>query len=340
MTDSFSISRVKRVDKEGVYEAYRDWPRLAQQGLKVEFDPPKKKFWRVVVMGMGGSASGGDILTGWIRARGTGEMSVCKGHIPFHEMSDTLAIVYSASGQTRETLEMLKTAVERNATVVSISSGGKILELSESLGVPHVTMPRVLAPRYVLPFVLFSCFAITNKALELNCEAEATAAIKEMNTLSETIDVESRSGSNDAKRLAGLLLRRVPAIYGTTVTRGAAIRFKNALNENAKEHALVDVIPELFHNEVESWEFPSHGFVPIFLRHSHEEDTMRKRVDSMVELLRRMRRRPVEFRGRGPNSLAELVTMVYELDLVSYYIAVALGRDPLPTKLLDALKNS
>lgn len=339
MPDRLSLAKVKKRDEIAVYEAYRNWPKLAQQGLRIEFDPPKKKFWRVVVMGMGGSASGGDILTGWIRTKGTGEMSVCKGHVPFHEMSDSLAIVYSVSGQTRETVEMLKTAVQRNATVVSISSGGRILELSKSLGVPHLTMPPVLAPRYVLPFVLFSCFAIANKALELNCESDALEAIREMQALSEEIGMEDGSAMGGVRRLARLLLRKVPVIYGTTVTRGAAIRFKNALNENAKEHALVDIIPEIFHNEVETWQFPSRGFVPVFLRHSLEEEYVRRRVDYMIELLKEMHRNPVEFSGEGTNSLSELVRLVYELDLVSYYLALSLGRDPLPTTFIDRLKN-
>ena len=340
MPDPFALSRLKKVDKDAVYKTYEDWPKLAQEGLEIPFEAPRKRFWRVVVMGMGGSASGGDILSGWIRATGIGEMSVCKGHIPFHEMEDTLAVAYSVSGQTKETLEMLKTAVKRDATVVSISSGGRLMELSRRLGVPHLRMPHVLAPRYVLPFILFSCFAITNKALNLGRESEAVAAIGDMKALSQEVDIQNNAPTNEPRRLAGLLLHRVPAVYGTTITRGAAIRFKNALNENAKEHALVDVVPELFHNEVESWESASHGFVPLFLRHSHEEATVRRRVDAMVELLQRMHRKPIEFRGRGSNDFSELVTMVYMLDLASYYVAVGLGRDPLPTRLLDRLKNS
>lgn len=38
---------------------------------------------------------------------------------------------------------------------------------------------------------------------------------------------------NSARKLAGLQLR-VPALYGTTITRMAATDFKNALNENVK----------------------------------------------------------------------------------------------------------
>jgi hypothetical protein len=38
--------------------------------------------------------------------------------------------------------------------------------------------------------------------------------------------------------------------------------------------------------------------------------------------------------------LSQLMSMTYRLDLASYYLAVALGRDPLPTSLLWQLKDS
>jgi hypothetical protein len=32
--------------------------------------------------------------------------------------------------------------------------------------------------------------------------------------------------------------------------------------------------------------------------------------------------------------------MVYHLDMTTYYAAIALGRDPLPTNLIDELKRT
>ena len=339
MPDPFSIQRVKDVDKSRIYESYRDWPSLAQKGLDAHFDLPRRKFERVIVLGMGGSAAAGDILTGWLRAGGKGEMAVCKGHVPYLDLKDTLAIVSSVSGQTKETLAMMKTAIDRNASVVSISSGGRIQEVSKKAGVPHIEVPKVPAPRYGLPFMLFSSFAVTNRALALGREAEAASAVSEMKKLSREIDVESESTKNEAKKLAGLLVEKTPVVYGATATHGVAIRFKSVMNENAKRHALVDQMPELFHNEIESWEDPSEEFVPIFLRHSTDATSDSERADVMVKLLAKRGRESLEIRGRGSTSLGELVTMVHELDLVSYYVAIGLGRDPFVMKLMDELKN-
>jgi glucose/mannose-6-phosphate isomerase len=339
LKDPFSFKDVKEVDKSKIYAAYRAWPSLAQRGLEARFDLPKKEFSRVVVLGMGGSAAAGDILTGWLRAGGKGEMAVCKGHVPFHDLKGSLAIVSSVSGQTKETLAMMKTAIDRHASVVSISSGGRVREVSESSGVPHIEVPKSPAPRFALPFMLFSSFAVANLALGLGREVESADAVREMKKLSKELDAESGTSNNEAKKLATVLMTKTPVIYGSTATHGAAVRFKSVLNENAKRHAMVDMMPELFHNEIESWEDPDGGFVPLFLRHSTDERSDADRAEAMIKILARRGTESIEIRGRGATSLGELVSMVYELDMVSYYLAIGLGRDPFVMRLMDELKN-
>ncbi len=117
------------------------------------------------------------------------------------------------------------------------------------------------------------------------------------------------------------------------------IRFKNALNENAKKHALFDGIPDAFHNDIEAWEDPSEEFIPIFLRHSAEGERDRARQDRMVDILAESGRRPIQITGRGESNLAKLVTMAYRLDLTSYYTALGLGRNPALTKFIDRMKE-
>ncbi len=339
MPEPFSSAQLSTVDRSHVYRAYRDWPKLAKQGSEVEPELPQGKFKRVVMLGMGGSAAGGDIVAGWLRSTGIGEMAVCKGYIPFLDMSGSLAIACSASGQTAETIMMMKKAMERGAKLVSVSTGGTVKEAALAAGVSHIEMPQALAPRYALPFTIFATLAITNKVLGLGCEEEAADALSEMTAVSTRIDIDSPLTANPSKGLASRLLSKTPAIYASTVTRGAAVRFKNVLNENAKKHAVVDVIPELFHNEVETWEHEA-GFVPVFLRHQLEEVADGRRTDTMAQMLSDLGRDPISFKGSGRTGLAQLVSMVYELDMASYYVAVELGRDPLPTKLLDKLKQA
>src|SRR5207245_3746468 len=146
-------------------------------------------------------------------------------------------------------------------------------------------------------------------------------------------------GRNPSKRLAACRLNSVPKIYGSTVSRGVAFRFKNALNENAKKHAFADSTPEILHNEIEAWDGDSKGFTPVFLRHSREPHSEGRRIDSMIRMLRASRVKTVEERGSGETPLGELSTLTYVLDFASYYVAIESGRDRYSTPLLDGVER-
>ncbi|HUK74819.1 MAG TPA: SIS domain-containing protein, partial [Nitrososphaerales archaeon] len=119
-----------------------------------------------------------------------------------------------------------------------------------------------------------------------------------------------------------------------------AYRFKNALNENAKRDASADASPELFHNEVETWETPERKMVPIFLRHTAEPKYERVRMDSFVDILGMKGIRCLEIWGKGKGNLAQLVTLDYQTDFATYYAAILRGVDPSSIKLIDRLKSA
>jgi glucose/mannose-6-phosphate isomerase len=200
-------------------------------------------------------------------------------------------------------------------------------------------IPKVLAPRYMLPFIIFSTLSVLNNALSLGCEEEAETAFSAMESEGSEIQISSAAPKNKAKSLAVKLLDKTPSIYAPEVAHGAGIRFKNALNENSKKHAHFGGFPDAFHNEIEAWEDPRTDFAPVFLKHSSESDKESARVDKMVRILAKAGNSPIQVMGRGTSSLAQLTSMVYKLDMVSYYIAIGLGRDPFPTRLIDAMKK-
>jgi hypothetical protein len=98
-------------------------------------------------------------------------------------------------------------------------------------------------------------------------------------------------------------------------------------------------MPELFHNEVEAWEDPSEDFVPVLLRDSMEGKRESSLAEAFAEMLSSMGKDPVLVRMEGKNYLSRLMTMVYELDMTSYFIAIGNGRDPFPNPLITRLKK-
>ncbi len=339
MLDPFSLSRVRQADKGEVHSTYEGWPSLARKGFASSVRVRSKGGQRVCFLGMGGSAAGGDIVAGWLHGRDGVDVEVFKGEYPSKGMKDTLAIACSVSGETGETIRMMLEAASQGASVVSMSTGGTLMAESKRLGIPHILMPKVLAPRYALPFIVFSSLAVLEEALDLGSSREAEGALSEMESYAPVLGIKSPTEENPAKKMALLLLEGTPVIYGWETTRGVGVRFKNALNENAKKHAQFSLLPDALHNDIESWEDPLPGFVPIFLRHSNEGKWGTGKTLAMMALLRELGKAPVEVRGRGGSSLSQLVTMAYELDMASYFVAVGLGRDPLAVPMIERLKQ-
>jgi glucose/mannose-6-phosphate isomerase len=340
MRDPFSPEKVKKVDAMNVEETYSNWPELARAGLKTSSGLERGDYRKVYVLGMGGSAAAGDLLASWLLCRHGIETEVCKGVIPASEMSGCLAIVCSASGMTEETISMMKTAMERHATLVSTSHGGRLAAESKSRGVPHVQMPEIVAPRYMLPFMVFSCLSAVDSALGLDSVAEAEGAISGMRRLWNKIEPCVPPEDNPSKEIALRLMKKTAAIYGTHSTRGVGIRFKNEMNENSKKFACYVEMPELFHNEIEAWDNPREDFVPVLLRDRMEGKRDSRLADSFAEILSSMKKGPIQVRMAGDNYLCRLMTMVYELDMVSYFVAIGNCRDPSPTPLIVRLKKT
>jgi glucose/mannose-6-phosphate isomerase len=339
MRDPFVPSLLSRVDRSDVYSSYAEWPDLAARGYSSDAYKPRGAHRRLAVLGMGGSASAGDIISSWLAARGGPETAVYKGSVPPMDMKGTLAIACSASGGTAETIQMTKAALANGADVVGVSSGGRLREVVEGAGMAHIPVPDAKAPRYMLPFMLFACVGVVNAAFGLSADGEVRDALASLGRVWAGARAEVSPPLNASKALALGLWKRTPKVYGTRVTRGVGVRFCNAVNENAKQNAFFEEAPEALHNDVETWETPHPAFSPLILNCSADDRALAAGLGLFASALRRKVAAVLTAEGeRGP-PLTELVSLAYRLDMASYYMAVARGVDPLPTRLLTSLRH-
>ncbi len=332
------ISRsIRLIDSMGVYRAYEAWPSYAEQSLRQRAEI-EGRFERVIFLAVGGSAAAGDIISDWLTMCGGPEFSVFKGVLPDANLDRALVIACSTSGNTEETIEVAKRAAKRGATMVTISGGGKLRQLAKR-GAVHIEIPIAMAPRYTLPNTLFATLAILRESGLLGTLAnELDDGVGSMRKMGREIATTVPESKNPAKKIARALVLSTPQIYGSSLTRGIVFRFKNSLNENAKMHAHADSTPELFHNEVESWDKGGAGLVPIIVRHKYEPQRDRERLEMFIELLRTKEISPIEVRGDGSTRLGLLTSLMYKLDFASYYAAVLRRIDPYPIPTIDRLK--
>lgn len=286
----------------------------------------------VTFCGMGGSGIVGDIAKTWLEHRGCkvpalsyrgyGLPNCVKGE-------EHLVVCVSYSGNTEETLSNFKEAMERQATVICISSGGKLKELAQSSGVLHLEIPSGYAPRYALGFMLSKVLAV------LGIDREELEDARE--NLKANYEEIKKKGEEIAQKLFGY----VPVIYSTPLTEAVGFRWRTQINENAKTLAYTAVLPEMHHNEVVGLENAQIrercSFVVMFDPKDHER--IRRRVDITIKILKDMGVVPIVIGGDGNSFLARTLYLIHVGDWMSYYLAGRYKFDPLPVKTIDAIKE-
>ena len=159
---------------------------------------------------------------------------------------------------------------------------------------------------------------------------------------------EHSSGSpNIAKQLARKLAGRIPVVIGADFLEVSARRWAAELNENAKQWAFHEALPEADHNLVSGLGAPAaaRDLLQVVLLDSfavHERKPPAGAADGAApdrsgdRAQRGLGRRG----GRGPEYVRGHAPRVLPGRLDSLYLAMLNGVDPTPMEAIDALKAS
>jgi glucose/mannose-6-phosphate isomerase len=255
---------------------------------------------------------------------------------------EQLVLAASYSGNTEETLSAYDDALERGAPRLVATTGGALAERARRDGAPVIPLPGGFQPRAAVGYGLVSALeaaALAGAGPSLREEVEAAAA------LAETLAAEwGPDGAEDgeAKALARTLHGTVPVVVGAELTAPVAYRWKCQINENAGLPAFSSTLPEADHNEVVGWP-GANGLGPfssVFLDDpaSHPRNAVRSELTATEA---GAGARVVErITARGDTPLERLVSLVLLGDLVSLYLAVLAGTDPVDIAPIDRLKAS
>jgi glucose/mannose-6-phosphate isomerase len=297
----------------------------------------------MIVAGMGGSAIGGRLAVAAIGPRVRRPLAVADGYaLPGWAGPDTLVLCSSYSGATEETLSAYDDAAARGAPRVVATTGGPLAERARRDGVPVIPVPGGFQPRAAVGYSLVAALetaAASGVAPSLRGEVEAAA------TLAAALAAEwgpDRPEDGEAKALAGRLHGTVPVIAGTEAAAAAAYRWKCQINENSGLPAFASALPELDHNEVVGWPAARElgRFSAVFLEDpdAHPRNVLRTELTAAhatawTDVVERVA-------PRGETATERLVSLVLLGDLVSLYLAVMRGKDPVTIEPIDALKQA
>lgn len=335
-----------RLDPGGMLDAVRSFPDHLEQGwaLAAELRAPHRVdgLDHVLVLGMGGSAIGADLLRTYAAPGARVPVSVCRGYgLPGWVNERTLVIASSYSGDTEETLEAFSAAVARGAAIYAVTSGGQLLARAHDMDLPHVVLPGGLQPRAALGYSFAALLRI----------AETIGLIEPVaSELHETTDLlrdgASRLGREGSRafEIADLIRDRIALVYtGAGLLEPVGLRWRNQFQENAKQLAFGNAFPELNHNEIMGWEHAPEAirrnFAVIVLRDRDDHPQIGKRMDITRELLAPRTGAWTEHEAREERPLARMLATLQLGDFVSVRRAYDAGTDPTPVETIQRLKR-
>lgn len=320
--------------------------QFQQVSFQAEVKNPEhdgREIKHVVIAGMGGSALAALQVKSWLAGDLAIPFEIVRTYdLPAYVGHNTLVIASSYSGNTEETLSCLKQARERGAQVAVTASGGKLVDEARENNIAYTQVPARVQPRMAVIYnlralvtLLVHFGVVKNERLE---EIADTATWLE--EVSKEWTKEVTVGKNLAKQLALLAVGKTPVFYAGNLMAPVAYKWKISWNENAKNIAFWNELPEFNHNEFIGWtSHPIEKPFAIFdLISSFEHPRILKRFEISDRLLsgRRPKAHTVELQGE--TVLKQMLWANVLADFTSIYVAILNGADPTPVDLVENLK--
>jgi glucose/mannose-6-phosphate isomerase len=335
---------LERLDPHNARKVLSEFPAQCRRAGTLTSEPALRadRPRVVVVAGMGGSASSGDLLAAYAAETVDVPILVHRGYgLPALAGPHALVIASSYSGDTAEVLSAFDVAVARKVPVAAVTAGGALAQRAAAVGRPRVTLPPGLMPRMALGYLFFPALPLlAGCGVHVAAPGEVDEALAMLDALAFELVPERPAADNEAKRLALSIADRLPAIYGGPATGPIAYRWKTDVEENAKTFALAGALPEMNHNEIEAWQSTgAKDMHVVLLRDRGEAPEIARRFRVLHDLVSPSAGGVSEVWGRGEGRLARLLTLTYLGQWTSYYLAVLRERDPWSVPLLDEVKR-
>jgi glucose/mannose-6-phosphate isomerase len=339
--------RIKQLDEDGMYDILTEFYHQIETGLNAGQAIDKKQYVydNIVFCGIGGSAISGDILSSYLDSIGFDKQVYVNREytLPNWVNENTLVLVSSYSGNTEETLSAYEEATKVTNNIICYTTGGKLGELAESRQHQVINLRKGMMPRcgLAMSFIAVLSSLVHLDIIPSNLDESIEQAIKDtyanLKSNSKTL---SNINSNNAITLAKKLHKKKTVIYAGKLMFPVAKRWAGQIQENAKSHAYFNQIPEMNHNEINSWDYEANNkdLCIVLLKDKAEHPRVQKRIRIFTELVNQ-RATTFGFSSDGRYVLTRMFELIYFGDWVSYYLSIIRGVDPTPIPTITILKE-
>lgn len=312
-----------------------------------EYHLDTSRIQNIVVSGMGGSALGPDLIKAAFKDSLPCPLEVVNDYaLPGYVNANTLVIASSYSGSTEETLAAAQEARDKQAQLLIITTGGKLLEFAQANQYPYYQInPQYNPsgqPRMAIGYSVFGIIAVLQKVglLTLTPE-EVNRVIGTIRRTSELMDPERPVSDNQAKQLAFSILGRIPVFVGAEHLSGALHILQNQFNENSKSYAEYRLIPELNHHLLEGLAYPQTNdanlyFVLFNSRLYHERN--QRRLEVTQQVIDGADIEQVSYLVQAESKLEQVFEVITLGAFANFYLAMLHGVNPALIETVDFFK--
>jgi glucose/mannose-6-phosphate isomerase len=328
---------LEQLDTKKVHKIYDMWPKISRDSYFSNI--PKinlKKCSHIIFAGMGGSGTIGDIFFSILSKTDT-HVTVVKGYnLPRTVNTESLVVITSVSGNTIETISLLENAEKIGAKIIAFSDGGKIKDICLKNNIEHRNIKKYHSPRASFTSFLYSMLQVLKPILPIN-ESDVLESLEKLEIISKKCNSNNISMTNPSIQISEWL-DNFPIIYFPFGLQSVAIRFKNAIQENAKTHVLIEDVIESSHNGIVGWNKKS-KFQPILLQGKDDVETTKERWTILKEFFKLKNIDYKEIISEEGNILTKIICLIYVLDYSSIFLAIKLKVDPSPVMAIDFIKK-
>ncbi len=285
-----------------------------------------KPFKRIVICGMGGSRLAPDLLKSLCPEV---DVRVCSDrYVPNIDnndfVSETLFIANSHSGNTSETLEFAKMALEHKLNLAVVGCGGALIGLGQQEGIPYILTPTQGEPA----------------RLGIGYNMQALGSLMGIN-LSQfgPAGISADDQELEGKAVAEFIGATVPIIYVPDDKSALGYVWKIVLNETAKIPAFYNRYPELDHNEIASFDSSLNSSFRWIVIKDNSSSFSAETADRLVKLLESKKLPCMGSSWPEAGRIQELLLSIYTAHWAALAIAEKNGVDPLSTPAIEDFKK-
>ncbi|MHA1917692.1 MAG: SIS domain-containing protein [Candidatus Ranarchaeia archaeon] len=333
------------IDKQNSLEVFLEFPKRCVSSIDLAKNIPIPKDAKgIALVGMGGSGVAGDFIkTICNPVSEIPFLSFKGGPLPKFIKKDWLVIHISFSGNTNETLDVLKQSIRLSRKICVVTNGGKMKEIAKKYNLPLVLIETCLHPRMALPELLLSTYSyLYNGNYVPPIKDEILKIIPSLEKISKDF-LDHLTNKTEYLGIPQDIVKDKIIVYANQKYFTIGYRFKSQLNENSKALAWIGNFPEVCHNEIEGWnssKLEKTSFKIIKIQEENHASEIPRNITNFLLLLKKLDIKYYIINIHGKSLIEKILATTYKLDLLSYFLAVKNNVDPSPVSGIEWLKKN